>query len=168
MTQKQLAELANMAQPRISAMEQPGETAFNIETLVRLASAFKVGLKVEFVGFSEMLAWENNYSQDEFDVVSLDQDNAFLNPQPAVTQAAPLKSYQWRDVEKEAWPEQNVTFLCIGDHGKATFSTTGTGSYMFFKNEQPLEATGPAVSGEVDMTVLLPAIHSQLVLEGIK
>ncbi len=75
-----------MAQPRISAMERPGETALNVETLVRLASAFKVGLKIEFVEFSEMLAWENNYSQDEFDVLPLDEDRAFLNP-TAVTGA---------------------------------------------------------------------------------
>ena len=63
MTQKQLAALAEMAQPRISAMERPQATKFNLETLVRLASAFKVGLKVEFVRFSEMLEWENNFSK---------------------------------------------------------------------------------------------------------
>jgi hypothetical protein len=82
MTQKQLATLAEMAQPRISAMERPGATKFNIETLVRLASAFKVGLKVEFVPFHEMLAWENGFSQDRFDVTQIDNDALFLNPAP--------------------------------------------------------------------------------------
>ncbi len=85
MTQKQLAVLADMAQPRISAMERPGETKFNIETLVRLAAAFKIGLKVEFVSFSEMLQWENNYSQDNFNIVQIDQDGAFINPTAAPT-----------------------------------------------------------------------------------
>ena len=80
MTQKQLAALADMAQPRISAMERPGETKFNIDTLVRLASAFKVALRVEFVPFSEMLAWENGFSQDRFDVLKLDNDIQFLAP----------------------------------------------------------------------------------------
>ena len=45
MTQKQLAALAEMAQPRISAMERPGETKFNIETLVRLARCFQSRIK---------------------------------------------------------------------------------------------------------------------------
>lgn len=88
MTQKQLAELADMAQPRISKMERPGEEAFNIDTLIRLAAAFKVGLKVEFVPFSEMLAWENGYSQDAFNPTPIEQDNRFLTPAPAVVRAA--------------------------------------------------------------------------------
>lgn len=87
MTQKQLAALAEMAQPRISAMERPGATKFNLETLVRLASAFKVGLKVEFVAFSEMLDWENSFSQDSFDATKLDNDVHFLNPMPTGLQA---------------------------------------------------------------------------------
>jgi transcriptional regulator with XRE-family HTH domain len=84
MTQKELAELAQMAQPRISAMERPGATKFNIETLVRLASAFKVGLRVEFVPFSEMLNWENEFSQDEFDATVIDRDTRFLHPSAVV------------------------------------------------------------------------------------
>lgn len=87
MTQKQLAALADMAQPRISAMERPGETTFNIDTLVRLAAAFKLGLKVEFVPFSEMLDWENGFSQDAFNPTSLEQDRRFLNPAPVVRPA---------------------------------------------------------------------------------
>ncbi len=85
MTQQQLAALADMAQPRISAMERPGETKFNIDTLVRLAAAFKVGLKVEFVPFSEMLAWENNFSQDQFDVRKIDDDLVFIGLNAAAT-----------------------------------------------------------------------------------
>lgn len=87
MTQKELAKLADMAQPRISAMERPGETTFNIDTLVRLAAAFKVGLKVEFVPFSEMLEWENNYSQDVFNPAPIEQDRRFLNPVPVAIRA---------------------------------------------------------------------------------
>jgi transcriptional regulator with XRE-family HTH domain len=84
MTQKQLAALADMAQPRISAMERPGETTFNIDTLVRLAAAFDVGLRVEFVPFSEMLDWENGFSQDAFNPTPIKRDSRFLNPAPVV------------------------------------------------------------------------------------
>jgi hypothetical protein len=67
-----------MLQPRISAMEKPGAINFNIETLVRLAAAFKVGLIVKFVPTSEMLDWENGFSQDEFDVATFEQDIGLL------------------------------------------------------------------------------------------
>ena len=90
MTQKGLAREAEMKQPRISAMERPGATQFNLETLIRLASAFKVGLVVRFASFSEMLSWENDFRQDSFDVISLDDDADFQREEqlPAV-EAAP-------------------------------------------------------------------------------
>jgi hypothetical protein len=74
MTQQEFAIEADMKQPRISAMEKPGAIKFNIETLVRLAAAFRVGLIVKFVPVSEMLDWENRFSQDEFNVVTFDRD----------------------------------------------------------------------------------------------
>lgn len=76
MTQQALAREVEMRQSRISAMERPG-TRFNIETLVRLASAFKVGLVVKFTSFSEMLKWENAFSQDAFNVQTIDKDSDF-------------------------------------------------------------------------------------------
>jgi transcriptional regulator with XRE-family HTH domain len=78
MTQKSLANEARMRQPRISAMEKPGATKFNIETLVRVAAAFRVGLIVKFVPLSEALAWENGFSQDSFNVVTFEQDRGLL------------------------------------------------------------------------------------------
>jgi transcriptional regulator with XRE-family HTH domain len=80
MTQTLLASEAEMAQPRISAMERPGATKFNMETLIRLAAAFRVGLVVKFVAFSDLLKWENRFSQDQFHVLTLDEDLAFLDP----------------------------------------------------------------------------------------
>lgn len=77
MTQKALAEAAGMKQSRISAVETPGYQ-ISVETLVRLAAAFEVGLQVKFVPYSEMLHWENEYSPDSFDVVSISEDNLFL------------------------------------------------------------------------------------------
>ncbi|TRZ51266.1 XRE family transcriptional regulator [bacterium] len=88
MTQALLAQEAGMKQSRISATEQPGATKFNIETLIRLASAFKVGLIVKFAPFSEMLAWENSFKQDNFDVLTIDRDQRFLTP--GLTLKAPI------------------------------------------------------------------------------
>ena len=88
-TQKQLADEAEMKQPRISAMERPGEIKFSLETLIRMAAVHKVGLPVRFVPFSEMLHWENDYSQDTFVVTRLDEDTQFIDPVLAIN--APLE-----------------------------------------------------------------------------
>ena len=75
--QEDLAKAAEMKQSRISAMEKPGAVNYNLETLIRMASTFKVGLKVEFVSLSEMLRWENQFEQDSFSVVTIDNDLGF-------------------------------------------------------------------------------------------
>ena len=76
--QRELAHMAGMKQSRISAMECPGAVNFNLETLIRMAATFKVGLKVEFVPFSEMLRWETGFYQDAFNVVPIEHDTRFL------------------------------------------------------------------------------------------
>lgn len=85
LTQAGLAQLAEMKQSRISAMEYPGGNQVNVETLVRLAAALKVGLTVRFGSFSEMLNWENNFSQDEFTVTNLDDDLTFHRDEDSIT-----------------------------------------------------------------------------------
>jgi transcriptional regulator with XRE-family HTH domain len=89
LTQTELAKLSEMKQSRISATERPG-TRLNIETLVRLAAAFKTGLSVRFVSFSEMLGWENQFSQDEFDVINVDEDLEFRRPESVTSLDATL------------------------------------------------------------------------------
>src|ERR1700676_368719 len=79
-TQKELAGISGMKQSRISAMEQPGAVNFNLDTLVRMAATFRIGLKVEFVSFAEMLRWENEFNQDNFNVIPIERDVDFLNP----------------------------------------------------------------------------------------
>jgi len=86
--QEDLAKTAEMKQSRISAMEKAGAVNYNLETLVRMASALKVGLMVKFVSFSEMLRWENEFSQDAFCVVQLDEDAEFTS-ELAVAHARP-------------------------------------------------------------------------------
>lgn len=84
MTQEELSKLMGTGQPRISAIERPGEL-LSVDTLVRLASAFGVGLIVKFVPFGEMLNWENRYSQDSFDATSIEKDTEFLEPKSIET-----------------------------------------------------------------------------------
>ncbi len=84
-TQLRLGQEADMKQARISAAETPGAVNFNLETLVRFAAAFRVGLQVRFVPFSTMLDWENRFSQDNFTVKTIDEDKAFTEPDTANT-----------------------------------------------------------------------------------
>jgi hypothetical protein len=78
--QTALAKATGSHQSRFSDLERPGEANVTLDTLAWIASVHKVGLIVKFVPFSEMLAWENSYSQDKFYVTPLDQDMAFLEP----------------------------------------------------------------------------------------
>jgi transcriptional regulator with XRE-family HTH domain len=78
-TQLRLGQEADMKQARVSAAETPGAVNFNLETLVRFAAAFRVGLQVRFVSFSGMLDWENRFSQDDFTVKTIDEDKTFAD-----------------------------------------------------------------------------------------
>lgn len=82
--QSDLARAAGMQQSRISMFETPGAANVTLETLAWLAAIFKVGLIVKFVPFSEMLRWENTFSQDDFSVTKINDDRAFLEPPQVV------------------------------------------------------------------------------------
>lgn len=84
--QRDLAVAAKMQQSRISMFETPGAANLTLETLAKLAAAFKVGLIIDFVPFSQMLQWENSYSQDVFDVTRIDEDTDFIAPKPEVAE----------------------------------------------------------------------------------
>lgn len=78
--QQALAKASGTFQSRISRLETPGAANVTLETLAEIAAIHKVGVIVKFVPYSEMLDWDNTYSQDTFDVIRLDDDKAFLNP----------------------------------------------------------------------------------------
>jgi transcriptional regulator with XRE-family HTH domain len=104
--QPDLAHAAQMHQSRISMLETVGANP-TIGTLSAIAAALKVGLKVQFVPFSEMLAWENNFSQDQFDVVKIDNDVTFLNP----TLATPrLMSFVFHVPHHESFITEPMSF----------------------------------------------------------
>jgi transcriptional regulator with XRE-family HTH domain len=75
-TQGDLARLAKMAQPRISEIETPGERKLNLETLQRIASAFDVGLEVDFVSFGELVDRSEGFDPDSFSAKSFDAELA--------------------------------------------------------------------------------------------
>jgi hypothetical protein len=118
MKQAELGAEAEMKQGRISVLERIGEVSFSIETLIKLASAFRVGLVVKFVPMSEMLAWENSFMPDEFDVVPIEKDVAFIDPE-SVGGSLDHVSYSLTSVAYpslpglEQWPSTPVDYTGI-------------------------------------------------------
>lgn len=66
-TQEELAERAGMSQPRIAEIERPNKRRFNLETLLRIASAFDVGLQVRFVPLTDIIRDDEAFNPDAFD-----------------------------------------------------------------------------------------------------
>src|ERR1700730_7688677 len=64
--QAEVAAKAGMKQSRISDLEDPNYENYETRTLVKLASAFDVGLIVRFVPFSELAKWSVNLSPRDF------------------------------------------------------------------------------------------------------
>lgn len=75
-TQPKLAQVASMSQPRISEIERPGERNLNLETLLRLASAFDVALQVRFVPFSQFIDNDDELDLANFYVSPFEEDLA--------------------------------------------------------------------------------------------
>ena len=75
-SQAQLADAAEMRQPRISAIEKPGKGKLNIETLERIAAAFDVGLEVRFVSFGELIRQSEQFDPDHFEIPGFEEELA--------------------------------------------------------------------------------------------
>jgi hypothetical protein len=133
-----------------------------IGTLSAVAAALKVGLKIEFVPFSEMLAWENGFSQDEFKVETLDNDRAFLNPQPIAAQVA-MPFYRPRRPQPAVW--RNTLTVSIGNCVSEHFSTM-PGNIWMVNYERPRDSGGATGFRNIGPTAI-PVINSQPTMEGL-
>jgi len=77
LSQKQLGEKTGVAQAWVSKLEDPNYGKLTLSTLLRLASAFDVGLEVNFVPFSKVLDDALSLSQESFKVASFEDDRRF-------------------------------------------------------------------------------------------
>jgi transcriptional regulator with XRE-family HTH domain len=75
LSQKQLGEKTSVAQAWVSKLEDPNYGKLTLSTLLRLASAFDVGLEVDFVPFSKVLDNALGRSKGSFKVGSFEQDH---------------------------------------------------------------------------------------------
>jgi transcriptional regulator with XRE-family HTH domain len=77
-SQKELGEKVGMAQAWVSRLEDPSYGKYTIATLLRLASAFDVGLDIDFKLFSKILDKALTLTPESFEVVSFADDPGFV------------------------------------------------------------------------------------------
>jgi len=77
LTQKELADLTGMAQPRIAVLEDINYSSWSISTLRRLAQAFDVRLSVKFETFSSLIREIETFSQESLSRAPFDEDTWF-------------------------------------------------------------------------------------------
>ncbi len=143
LTQKELSDITGMAQERISVAENPNYSRFNIKTLKRIASAFKVALIVRFVPISELVKWELNLSSEALEAVSFDEDPYFRETEGAAQQECNAASSQ---------PEPSI-FSFVGSGG---FRLGGEGKFeVFYPSQAPSSDLPQALSPQPAKTNLL-------------
>ncbi len=62
--QQQLAEYAGMKQPRIALLEKGDYESFSFKTLKRLASAFGVAIRIDFLNFADFIRWSESFNSE--------------------------------------------------------------------------------------------------------
>lgn len=111
-TQAQLADRCGIPQARISHIEQPGRDPLSLRTLYRLASAFDVGLLVQFVSFSELIHREAVFNPETFHVSSF-KDDQWDRTVPDTDTSAFLTPFA--TTSKEVWQYQTTQILPEGE-----------------------------------------------------
>ena len=81
-TQAHLAKAAGMKQSQISRVETAGQGLPSVNTLLRIASAFDVGLLTWFVPYSELVVREQTFSPEGFVVAGFKED--WLHREPKI------------------------------------------------------------------------------------
>lgn len=77
LTQKELADLTGMAQPRIAVLEDINYSSWSINTLRRLALAFDLRLAVRFETFSSLIPEIETFSRESLEREKFEDDTWF-------------------------------------------------------------------------------------------
>jgi transcriptional regulator with XRE-family HTH domain len=77
LTQKQLADLTGMAQPRIAVLEDINYSSWSINTLRRIAEAFDLRLSVKFETFSSLIPEIETFSRESLARAPFEKDTWF-------------------------------------------------------------------------------------------
>jgi transcriptional regulator with XRE-family HTH domain len=77
LTQRELAMLTDMAQPRIAVLEDVNYSSWSINTLRRIARAFDLRLSVKFETFSSLLPELETFGRNALERAKFDDDAFF-------------------------------------------------------------------------------------------
>lgn len=78
MTQQKLAEAINSVQTRIPVLEDPSYQNYSVQTLLRIAAAFDVGLVVRFVPFKQIEDWAGSSTAQDLLPPSFQEEEKLL------------------------------------------------------------------------------------------
>ncbi|SRR5258708_2631557 len=101
LSQQELGRLAEVKQEWISKLEDPNYGRLTLSTLLKIASAFDVGLNVDFVPFSEIFYRSTHLSNEDFDVASFDEESRAV-PQEVAAKGIDLFSGILAPVQKSS------------------------------------------------------------------
>lgn len=104
-SQQELADQAGVKQSWIATIENPNYSGFSLKTLLKLASAFEIGLIVEFVPISNLVDRELRLSPESLTPVSFKEDPYFKKDAQALgyiglTSSSPLSHHPQPDKNK--------------------------------------------------------------------
>jgi len=89
LTQRELGEKVGMRQSAISRVEDPDYGALSLKTLLRLASAFDVGLLVRFAAYGKIIETMEDLSPEALAVPSFEDDPVIHGVAKATTHNTP-------------------------------------------------------------------------------
>jgi transcriptional regulator with XRE-family HTH domain len=92
LTQKELADLTGMAQPRIAVLEDINYCSWSINTLRRIAEALDLRLSVKFETFSSLIPEIETFSRESLERAPFDEDTWFQRKDAQPAEASTLRA----------------------------------------------------------------------------
>ena len=130
-TQEELGNRAKMFQERIRVLENPDNESLTIKTLLKLASAFGVGLDVKFVPISELAEWDLNLSPDSLEAIGYDDDPYFKETQEPIAAAVDNSKYVTDGESAATNSSVNVIYLKDRDRQNAHMSMASSDGHTY-------------------------------------
>ena len=125
-TQKNVADEAGIAQPRIPSYEDPSYGAYTLATLKKLAYGYDVALVVRFVPFDELADWIANLSPEDLAVLSYDQEKTDI---PVSTTGVIDASTHGPSIKPDLPPQQASIHTEVGHAAEMARRGIGQSNY---------------------------------------
>jgi transcriptional regulator with XRE-family HTH domain len=122
LTQTGLADLTEMAQPRIAVLEDINYSSWSINTLRRIAKAFDLRLSVKFETFSSLIPEIETFSRESLERQPFDEDTSFHKKDVQTVEMPILKAAY---AEQAQAPERRLGKILQMSAGNAAIAAGG-------------------------------------------